>query len=409
MRIAAMLALLLPAAAALGQVTTRVSVETSGGDPNGASTVPSVSDDGTRVAFVSAATDFVPGDKNGAEDVFVRDLVTGATVRASVDSSGNEVIGTSRFPALSGDGTVVAFESDAKKLVSGDTNGYADVFVHDLVTGVTERVSVDSAGNEANWPCTGASISADGRYVCFRSIATNLVAGDTNGTADVFVHDRVTGVTERVDVDSSGVEANLGGDSGQISEDGNTVVFASSATNLVAGDTNFRVDIFVHDRTTGVTERMSVSTSGAEANLDCSYPTISGDGQIVAFVSQSTNFVAGTTSAASDVFVHDRAAGTTILASHDASGVEGNQSSIVPAASRNGRSVPRSAPRSPSISPIRPVRRPPARSSSASRARRSTGAAATSSCSRRGSSRSPFRPWASSSRPTSRSTSGSTA
>src|SRR5439155_1190150 len=143
-----------------------------------------------------------------------------------------------------------------------------DVFVHDRLTGTTERVSVDSAGTQGNSDSVDASISADGRFVAFYSSANNLVPGDTNGAEDVFVHDRLTGTTERVSVDSAGTQGNSESFLPSISADGRFVAFYSDATNLVPGDTNGFEDVFVHDRLTGATERVSVASAGTQGNSD---------------------------------------------------------------------------------------------------------------------------------------------
>src|SRR5207245_298074 len=217
---------------------------------NGASTGVALSADGRFVAFTSVATNLVAGDANGVSDVFVHDRQAGTTERVSVDSAGSEGNGASTGVALSADGRFVAFTSVATNLVAGDTNGAADVFVHDRQTGTTERGSVDSAGSEGNGASTGVALSADGRFVAFTSAATNLVAGDTNGVTDVFVHDRQTGTTERVSVDSAGIEGNGASAGVALSADGRFVAFTSVATNLVAGDTNGAADVFVHDRGT---------------------------------------------------------------------------------------------------------------------------------------------------------------
>src|SRR5256886_498703 len=163
---------------------------------NGESTDVALSADGRFVRFTSAAPDLVAGDTNGAMDVFVHDRQTGTTELVSVDSAGNQANGASTDVALSADGRFVAFTSAAPDLVAGDTNGATDVFVHDRQTGVTERVSVDSAGNQVSGPSIAAALTAAGRFVAFTSAAPDLVAGDTNGAADVFVHDRQTGTTE---------------------------------------------------------------------------------------------------------------------------------------------------------------------------------------------------------------------
>ena len=174
--------------------------------------------------------------------------------------------------------------------------------------GTTERVSVDSAGNEANRGSDGPSISANGRFVVFWSDATNLVRGDTNGVADVFVHDRLTRTTERVSVDSAGNQGNDGSFSPAISAGGRFVAFVSFATNLAAGDSDssFISGVFVHDRHTGTTELVSVDSGGNRANGSSQHPSISATGGFVAFVSFATNLVPGDTNEQPDVFVRDR-------------------------------------------------------------------------------------------------------
>ena len=166
----------------------------------------------------------------------------------------------------------MAFESWADNLVLGDTNGYQDIFVHDRQTGVTERVSVDSFGMQGNHTSTNPCISTDGRFVVFESSADNLVAGDTNNSLDIFVHDRQARATERNSVDSLGVQGNYDSLNPSISEDGRYLAFDSHSDNLVPGDTNWRRDIFVHDRQTRVTERVSIDSLGAEGNQHSSQP-----------------------------------------------------------------------------------------------------------------------------------------
>ena len=313
----------------LSGTTELVSLDSSGNQANGESHSPAISADGRYVAFDSHATNLASSDTNGSVlDIFVRDRLTGATELVSVDASGNPGSLNSYRPSISADGRHVAFSSNASSLIPDDTNGKKDVFVHDRETGVTERVSVDSSANQGGddsglW---GVTISADGRYVAFDSRASNLVAGDTNGYGDVFVHDRLTGATELVSVDSSGNQAST--TSGQpissISADGRYVSFMSFASNLVAGDTNGRADIFVHDRETGATERVSVDSSGNEGNGDSEWSAISGDGRYVAFNSTDSALVPGDTNETSDVLVRDRETGATERVSVDSSGNEGN-------------------------------------------------------------------------------------
>jgi Tol biopolymer transport system component len=292
--------------------TTQASVASDGTPANHSSYHPVISADGRYVAFESLAANLVAGDTNDSYDVFVHDRSTGVTTRVSVASDGTQATygtagGGSYSPVISGDGRNVAFVSNASTLVGGDTNGRNDVFLHDRSTGVTSRVSVASDGTQADNASVGAAISADGRYVTFSSTASNLVSGDTNGFGDVFVHDRSTGTTTRVSVASDGTQASNSSVAAAISADGRYVSFASYASNLVAGDTG-ATDGFVHDRATGVTSRVSVASDGTQANGDSSGPVISADGRSVAFTSNATNLVAGDTNYGYDVFVHVRLA-----------------------------------------------------------------------------------------------------
>jgi Tol biopolymer transport system component len=269
-----------------------------------------MSSDGRYIAFSSTSSDLTIGDQNNQEDVFVHDNLTGLTDLVSVSSSGVQSNGAyNQEPAISGDGRYVAFWSSASNLVPNDTNNTADIFVRDRQTGITERVSVNSVGEEVigGGSSDRPGISPDGRYVTFTSTAPNLVDGDTNNSLDVFVHDRQTGVTERVSVTSGGAEvgnAVSGSGTPSISADGRYVSFISSAADLVVGDTNNVDDVFIHDRVTGTTQRVSVDSAGAQANATSAYPEISGDGRSVAFESSASNLVPGDTNNASDVFVH---------------------------------------------------------------------------------------------------------
>ena len=333
-----------PAAVAAAGTTERVSVSSSGGQANATSCCSAISGDGRFVAFRSQATNLVAGDTNATGDIFVHDRQTGATTRVSVDSAGNEGNGGSSSPAISGDGRFVAFQSAATNLVAGDTNAIKDIFVHDRQTGATTRVSVDSAGAQANDNSFRPAISDDGRFVAFRSDATNLVAGDTNGVRDVFVHDRQTGATERVSVDSAGAQGNDRSDNPDISRDGRFVAFASYASNLVAGHINLCgtqscQDTFVHDRQTGITELVSVDSGGAQGEGPSSSPAISGNGRFVVIWSLAPNLVPGDTNGEFDVFVHDRQTGTTERVNVSSTGAQANDASFVGDSSDDGRLI----------------------------------------------------------------------
>lgn len=306
--------------------TTRASVSSAGALPDDSSQSPVISDDGRYVAFTSWASTLVAGDGNGTADVFVRDLVVGTTTRISVSSGGAEGNNTSAGPSMSGDGRYIAFTSYASNLVAGDANGTADVYVRDTLTGTTTRVSFTSTGGEPNSVSAQPSISDDGRYASFESWATNMVpGGDVNGMfPDIFVRDRVVGTTTRVSVSSAGVQGDRRSITSSISGDGGSVAFDSEATNLVAGDTNGLQDIFVRDLVAGTTTRVSVSSAGAQANGWSDDPVISDDGRYVAFASSGSTLVAGDANATRDVFVHDRQTATTSRVSVNDLGQEGN-------------------------------------------------------------------------------------
>jgi hypothetical protein len=306
------------------QSTTRVSVDSAGIQANGDSDQPSISTDGRYVAFVSYATNLVPGDTNGSTDVFVNDRQSGQTIRVNVDSTGAESNAFGYWPSISADGRFVAFYSPSTNLVPGDTNGSGDIFLHDTLTGQTTRVSVDSAGNQAAGSSEQPHISGNGQFVAFWSTAADLTPGDTNGSFDVFVHDCVSGQTERVSVDSNGIEGNGSSYSVSISSDGRYVAFMSNANNLAQGDTNNANDVFVHDRTTGSTTRVSLSSSGTEGNNGSVYPSISAGGRFVVFESLATNLVPGDTNNAWVVFFHDRLSGQTTRVNVDSAGNEAN-------------------------------------------------------------------------------------
>ena len=323
----------------IAATTTRVSVDSSAAQSNNDSFDPSISADGRYVAFGSHADNLVAGDTNGRQDVFVHDRVTGATTRVSVSSGGAQASNTSDVPSISGDGRFVAFASDSDDLVSGDTNLVRDIFVHDRVTGVTERVSVSTAGVQGNAMCDFTAISGDGRWVVFESDASNLVAGDTNGFTDIFVRDRLTGQTFPVSSDPGNFQGN--GRSYRPSNVSNlpSVAFTSDASNLVAGDTNGFADIFVSGENIEL-ELVSVSSSGVQGNGDCDERSaISTDGRFVAFSSAADNLVSGDGNGVNDIFVRDLLTEVTTRVSVDSSGIEANGQSLAPYVSADGRFV----------------------------------------------------------------------
>ncbi len=315
--------------------TTWITTNSAGGQ----SDTGAISADGRYVAFSSRANNLVAGDTNGAWDAFVRDTLTGVTTRISTDSAGVQGSGYSFVRAISADGRYVAFESSASNLVAGDTNGTSDAFVKDTLTGVTTRVSTDSTGGQGNGYSSVRAISADGRFVAFSSLANNLVAGDTNGVRDAFIKDTVTGVTTRISTDSAGEQANAASSISAISADGRFVAFGSLANNLVAGDTNFTDDAFVKDTLTGVTTRISTDSAGGQGNSNSLVSAISADGRFVAFDSFATNLVAGDTNGQRDSFVKDLITGVTIRINTDSAGGQANAFSTSNSISADGRFV----------------------------------------------------------------------
>jgi Tol biopolymer transport system component len=232
-------------------------------------------------------------------------LATGAIVLASTSASGEQGNGDSFGPWLSADGAKVAFSSSATNLMPGDTNGTEDIFVKDLATGAISRASTLASGEQANAGSFNPSLSADGTKVAFVSAAGNLVPGET--MSGIFVKDLTTGAISRANASASGELANSGSFEPSLSADGTRVAFLSSATNLVPGDTNGALDTFVKDLATGAIVLASTSASGelANNNTASSRPFLSADGTVVAFASTATNLVPGDTNGASDVFVRD--------------------------------------------------------------------------------------------------------
>ena len=331
--------ILLPTAGAAVGLTTRLSVATGGAQADGRSFIPALSADGRYAAFYSDASNLVSGDTNSARDVFIHDRQAGETTRVSVDSAGAQANGDSFEPAVSADGRFVAFSSAATNLVAGDTNDANDVFVRDRQANTTSRVSLGPAGANANGGSDAPSISADGRLVVFTSAATNLVTGDTNNQRDVFVFDRQTAITTRVSLNTFGEEPNLDSFTPEISADGRFVAFTTFASNLVGFDDNEGSDVFVRDLETDTTTRVSEYTGGFQIDGDSLRPAISADGRYVAFDSDAWNLVWGDTNDAFDVFLIDRSNGAVTRVSVDDAGLQSDGGSFRPSLSADGRYV----------------------------------------------------------------------
>jgi hypothetical protein len=293
-------------------MTVRASVSTAGVQANGASARPSLSSFAERVAFESAASNLVPGDTNATQDIFVRNLYSPqSTALVSVSSTGVRSNGFSSAASLSkGDARYVSFTSSATNLVPNDTNGVPDIFVRDLVAGTTTRVSVSSSGAQGN--ALSSQSSTTGRFVAFKSDATNLVPGDTNGVADIFVYEIATGITTRVSVSGTGAQSNGTSELPSMTYSDSLVAFDSDATNLVPGDTNRVRDVFLRQRILGTTERASVSSTGEQGNAASSNASVGDNvatGGLVAFTSSASNLVPGDTNGLDDIFRRDTSVG----------------------------------------------------------------------------------------------------
>lgn len=281
----------------------RVSMGPEGTQGNLSSSGAVISANGRLVGFLSEATNLVPGDTNSSFDEFVHDRDTGKTERASVGPRNRQGDADSFDLAISATGRFVAFSSLADNLVPGDTNGHIDVFFRDRKLGTTQRVSVDKSGAQGDGDSRFPALSADGRFVAFVSQATNLVPGGTDGQSHVFVKDRQTATIQLVSVGSGGIPGNGESTYPALSADARFVVFESVATNLVPRDTNGVNDIFIRDRQKGTTRRLSVGPGGVQGNNESVQAAISADGRVVAFTSQASNLVPGDTNDRSDVFV----------------------------------------------------------------------------------------------------------
>ena len=328
-----------PSIAESGAKTVLVSFS-GGAKGNAESGEPSVSKTGRFIAYESRSNNLVPNDTNGTRDCFVRDQASSTVERVSVSSGGAEGNGGCEGPAISGDGRYVAFAYSGGSLVPNDANGTWDIFLRDRQLGTTERVSVGPGGTEANGPSEDPAISADGRLIVFESQASNLVSDDTNGQRDVFVYNRDNGTTTRASKSSNGAQA-AGGNSRDpaISANGRFVVFDSGAANLAPKDTNGAQDIFIHDLVKGKTQRVSVSSSGKQANGSSANPTVSADGRFVAYQSKARNLVTGDTSKGNDIFLRDRKDGAVVRISVTSAGRQAGGGSGDPSISDNGRYV----------------------------------------------------------------------
>ena len=250
------------------------------------------------------------------------------TQRVSVNSSGHHVYGAYWATAITPDGRYVGFNGDGDGFFPGDNNFQWDGYLRDRQTGITEIVNLTPAGFVGSGASSLTSLSADARFVLFSSTSSTLVPGDTNGRQDAFVRDRQLATTERVSVATSGAQADADCMPAMITPDGRFLVFNSLATTLVPGDTNGVSDAFLRDRQAGTTERVSLSSGGGEGNDSSGASAITPDGRYVLLTSNATNLVPGDTNLRRDVFLRDRQLGTTERVSLTSSGGQGNGDSV---------------------------------------------------------------------------------
>lgn len=317
----------------------RVSLGADGIEGNNNIYSLNLSRNGRYVVFSTYATNLVPGDTNGYLDVFFYDRYTSEFERVSRAYDGGEPNNQSSLPSVSADGRFVLYQSTASNIVENDSNGGYDIFLFDRSTGITELVSVNSDGDQANDGAYFPSMSDDARYIVCQSIATNLVPEDTSADHDIYVFDRDTGEVVQGSVSSGGAQTSESCVAPDISSDGSCVVFRSSATDLVSGDTNGNHDIFLRDISAGTTELISTSSTGVQGNAYNSNASVSGDGRYVVFESASTNLVPGDTNGFTDVFLKDRQNGTIRLVSLDSEGGSSDGASYGASISQDGRYV----------------------------------------------------------------------
>ncbi len=287
-----------------------MSLTASNGQANDDSSFPALSSNGSFLAFVSKA-DLTGVGTAGIQNLYLR-KVDGSSTKLFSAGSGTGANAPVYTPVITNDSRYIAYVSAASNLVAGDSNGTSDVFLYDRATGLTQRVSVDSAGGQADGSSSMPSVSDDGNVIAFESKATNLVAGDSNGLRDLFVRNRSAGTTTRVSIDASGAQSNGISYHATLTRDGSRVAFASQASNLVAGDTNNVADVFqrlVADPTS--IDRASRNIVGdVQGDGPSDLPSYDSDDNDLAFRSSSTNLDWANAVSNNEIFLANRASGT---------------------------------------------------------------------------------------------------
>ncbi len=297
----------------------RASSTPSGAEGDGESYRPSLASSGRFVGFASTATNLTAASTSGLPQVYVRALDAGATTLVSMNLSGAGSSGRSEWIDVSDDGRFAAFVSSSGDLIAGDTNSQEDVFVRDLALGITTRISLTTSGQEASWPsgpfsaatCANVDLTADGRYVAFSTIFA-LATNDTNAQPDVYVFDRASGALELVSRAASGALGDGASFLPQLSADGRWVLFSSQATNLVSGDANQVLDVFLRDRALGALTCVSRNAAGVPVGASNSTEAparLTSDASRCIFSSPSSALVAGDNNGVDDLFLYTRSTG----------------------------------------------------------------------------------------------------
>lgn len=316
-----------------------VSSSDAGVKGNALSVQPAISGDGRLVAFYSEATNLDPADTDAVPDIYLKDLTSGDVSLVSTSDAGVNGNGFSLGPDLTDTGSKVSFYSAATNLDPGDTDGVFDVYVKDVATGDLTLASVTQSGVNANDVCTLPTIAPSGTRVAFQCAATNLDPRDTDSTTDVYAKDLTTGELFLVSTSSVGGKGNGVSQDPSVSSAGNRVAFSSVATNLDPADTDLVSDIYVKNLATGTLRLLSTSDDGVKGNGLSRWPVLSADGRRVAFASASTNLDPADTDTNHDVYVKDLATGDIALAATTVDGVKSNTGSTLPAISGEGRRV----------------------------------------------------------------------
>ncbi|MCA9905708.1 MAG: PD40 domain-containing protein, partial [Anaerolineae bacterium] len=281
--------------------TVIISVAPDGSAADAQSRLPAISADGRYIAYQSQATNLTNDEDTIIYDIFLFDRDTNETIRVSNSYDGGMPFGQSERAAISADGRYVAYDSVAPNIIPDDTNSFMDVFVYDRTTGQTKRVSVSSSGAQNSGTSSNPALTADGQYITF-SASGSLQTG-YGGPYNVYLHDQLNGQTIQISLPMSNTQAGAESGGSVLSSDGNYVVYSSYANSLVHGDTNGATDIFRYDRTTGVTARLSLTETGAQANDGTFTPRVSANGELLTYWSKASNLVGGDTNSVEDVFL----------------------------------------------------------------------------------------------------------